>query len=103
LYNRNILNNQSNSSIKNQENEYETVENERNFSSPRNFEDDSEIKGKLKAQIRRPEPRTNFTQNVHQYGLALENSNENANFETNKKNPLYSTNFKVHGSKNTDV
>lgn len=63
-----------------------------------------EVKPKFKTQIRRPEPRTNYTQNMHQYGLKLENSNnEDASFESSKKNPLYSNNFKTTVSKNTDV
>ena len=72
------------------------TEEERHFSSPKNEQ--------FKTQIRRPEPRTTFKQNMHQYVLKLENSNQDTNFESTKKNPLYSTNFKTQNPpKNTDV
>ena len=77
--------------------------NERNMNIPQNFEENDETNGKFKTQIRRPEPRTNFKQNIHQYGLKLENTKENVSVEPNKKNPLYNSNFKANPSKNTDV
>lgn len=65
--------------------------------SPKSFKDDT-------PQVRKPEPRTNFKQNVHQYGLKLENDSHNTSFDSARKNPLYSTNFNAHNSsKNTIV
>ena len=87
------------------ENETYTDDNNQNVkNTPQNFQDPTDNgEGVFKTQIRRPEPRTTFKQNVHQYGLKLENPNENLGPDVNRKAPLYNTNVRSKPHKNTDV